>query len=52
MTAENATSPLASARQQTHEVRMPGTHKLKLISFDLCPHVERSRIVLEEKKIP
>jgi glutathione S-transferase len=31
---------------------MPETHKLKLISFDLCPYVERSRIVLEEKKIP
>lgn len=31
---------------------MPETHQLKLISFDLCPYVERSRIVLEEKKIP
>lgn len=52
MAAENATSPLASALRQTHEERMPETHKLKLISFDLCPYVERSRIVLEEKKIP
>ncbi|MEO6420691.1 MAG: glutathione S-transferase family protein [Polyangiaceae bacterium] len=31
---------------------MPAKHKLQLISFDLCPYVERSRIVLEEKKIP
>ena len=28
------------------------THKLHLISFDLCPFVERSRIVLEEKGLP
>jgi glutathione S-transferase len=52
MNAENATSGLASAHRPTHPWRMPETHKLKLISFDLCPYVERSRIVLEEKKIP
>lgn len=28
------------------------TPKLHLISFDICPYVERSRIVLEEKNIP
>jgi glutathione S-transferase len=27
-------------------------HRLKLISFDLCPYVERSRIVLLEKEVP
>ncbi|HTT71075.1 MAG TPA: glutathione S-transferase family protein [Anaeromyxobacteraceae bacterium] len=27
-------------------------HRLKLISFDLCPYVERSRIVLLEKRVP
>lgn len=27
-------------------------HDLKLVSFDLCPYVERSRIVLLEKKVP
>lgn len=26
-------------------------HDLKLISFDICPYVERSRIVLEEKDV-
>jgi glutathione S-transferase len=43
---------LASEHLRSHEQRMPETHKLKLISFDLCPYVERSRIVLEEKKVP
>jgi len=28
------------------------THRLKLISFDICPYVERSRIVLLEKELP
>jgi glutathione S-transferase len=28
------------------------THTLKLVSFDLCPFVERSRIVLLEKGVP
>jgi glutathione S-transferase len=27
-------------------------HHLKLVSFDLCPYVERSRIVLFEKSVP
>jgi len=27
-------------------------HRLKLVSFDLCPYVERSRIVLLEKEVP
>jgi glutathione S-transferase len=27
-------------------------HRLKLVSFDLCPYVERSRIVLLEKGVP
>jgi glutathione S-transferase len=27
-------------------------HRLKLVSFDLCPYVERSRIVLLEKDVP
>ena len=27
-------------------------HTLKLVSFDLCPYVERSRIVLFEKAVP
>jgi len=27
-------------------------HHLKLVSFDLCPYVERSRIVLFEKDVP
>jgi glutathione S-transferase len=27
-------------------------HRLKLISFDLCPYVERSRIVLLDKGVP
>jgi glutathione S-transferase len=27
-------------------------HRLKLISFDICPYVERSRIVLLEKELP
>lgn len=27
-------------------------HRLKLVSFDLCPYVERSRIVLHEKRVP
>src|SRR5512140_1720476 len=27
-------------------------HRLKLISFDICPYVERSRIVLLEKGLP
>lgn len=27
------------------------SHDLKLISFDICPYVERSRIVLEEKGV-
>lgn len=28
------------------------THRLKLVSFDICPYVERSRIVLLEKGVP
>jgi glutathione S-transferase len=28
------------------------THRLKLVSFDICPYVERSRIVLLEKGLP
>src|SRR5512141_613239 len=28
------------------------THRLKLVSFDICPYVERSRIVLLEKRLP
>jgi glutathione S-transferase len=28
------------------------THRLKLVSFDICPYVERSRIVLIEKGLP
>lgn len=28
------------------------THRLKLVSFDICPYVERSRIVLLEKDVP
>ena len=28
------------------------THRLKLVSFDVCPYVERSRIVLLEKGVP
>jgi glutathione S-transferase len=28
------------------------THHLKLVSFDICPYVERSRIVLLEKGLP
>ncbi len=27
-------------------------HHLKLVSFDICPYVERSRIVLHEKDVP
>ena len=27
-------------------------HRLKLVSFDICPYVERSRIVLLEKRLP
>lgn len=27
-------------------------HALKLVSFDICPYVERSRIVLLEKRVP
>jgi glutathione S-transferase len=27
-------------------------HRLKLVSFDICPYVERSRIVLLEKELP
>jgi glutathione S-transferase len=27
-------------------------HRLKLVSFELCPYVERSRIVLIEKRVP
>jgi glutathione S-transferase len=27
-------------------------HQLKLVSFDICPYVERSRIVLLEKRLP
>jgi glutathione S-transferase len=27
-------------------------HRLKLVSFDTCPYVERSRIVLLEKQVP
>src|SRR5512141_1530221 len=27
-------------------------HHIKLVSFDLCPYVERSRIVLLEKGVP
>ena len=27
-------------------------HRLKLVSFDLCPYVDRSRIVLLEKDVP
>jgi glutathione S-transferase len=27
-------------------------HQLKLVSFDICPYVERSRIVLLEKRVP
>src|SRR5512142_1474674 len=27
-------------------------HRLKLVSFDICPYVERSRIVLLEKGLP
>jgi glutathione S-transferase len=27
-------------------------HQLKLVSFDICPYVERSRIVLLEKEVP
>ena len=27
-------------------------HQLKLVSFDVCPYVERSRIVLLEKGVP
>ncbi len=28
------------------------THRLRLVSFDICPFVERSRIVLLEKRVP
>lgn len=28
------------------------SHRLKLVSFDICPYVERSRIVLLEKGLP
>jgi glutathione S-transferase len=28
------------------------SHRLKLVSFDICPYVERSRIVLLEKDVP
>jgi glutathione S-transferase len=28
------------------------SHRLKLVSFDICPYVERSRIVLLEKRLP
>ena len=28
------------------------THRLKLVSFDICPYVERARIVLLEKGLP
>jgi hypothetical protein len=28
------------------------THRLKLVSFDICPYVERSRIALLEKGLP
>ena len=28
------------------------SHRLELVSFDICPYVERSRIVLLEKKLP
>lgn len=28
------------------------SHRLKLVSFDICPYVERSRIVLLEKSLP
>jgi glutathione S-transferase len=31
---------------------MSMAHRLKLVSFDLCPYVERSRIVLLEKGVP
>jgi glutathione S-transferase len=31
--------------------RMSQTHHLKLVSFELCPFVERSRIALAEKKL-
>jgi glutathione S-transferase len=27
------------------------SHQLQLVSFDLCPYVERSRVVLEEKRL-
>lgn len=27
-------------------------HRLKLVSFDVCPYVERSRVVLHEKGVP
>ena len=27
-------------------------HRLTLVSFDICPYVERSRIVLLEKAVP
>jgi glutathione S-transferase len=32
--------------------RMRMAHRLKLVSFDICPYVERSRIVLLEKDVP
>jgi glutathione S-transferase len=28
------------------------SHQLQLVSFDICPYVERSRVVLEEKRLP
>jgi glutathione S-transferase len=31
---------------------MTASHRLELISFDLCPYVERSRIVLHAKGLP
>jgi glutathione S-transferase len=48
----NSPTTFGSLCRRIHTTKMPETHKLKLISFDLCPYVERSRIVLEEKKVP
>jgi glutathione S-transferase len=41
--------PTSSTRINLKERNMTQTPELHLISFDICPFVERSRIVLEEK---
>ncbi len=52
MTARAGPGPGAAADARRRQDQPMVAHELKLVSFELCPYVERSRIVLLEKELP